>query len=184
MKNALIVLASLALSAGLASASITFVSPCSVLMFPDTTGNTGSICTATPDPGFVIDSLTLTITDDYTGFQSGSPVVSYSGTLTESSAIFGVIFCNVTTGGSGSVPCSATITPSATATGLSLGGFTIQLTNAGNTVAGGVVTGASEVMTLSGTETPITTGTPEPATFGMMGAALVGLGFFARKRKR
>jgi hypothetical protein len=183
LKKTLLVLASFCLTAGLSSGSIVYTSPCSVLMDPNTSGISGTTCSATPDAGFFLDSLTLTITDDYTGWQSGSPVVSYSGTLTQSFAVFTApIFCNVTTTANSSNPCAVTITPANTVSGLNLSSFTITLTNAGNTVAGGAITGASEVMTLSATESAIT-GAPEPATFGIMGAALVGLGFLARKRK-
>jgi hypothetical protein len=49
------------------------------------------------------------------------------------------------------------------------GGYLInQISDASNTSVQGLITDNS---------------VPEPATFGMMGAALVGLGFFARKRK-
>lgn len=181
MRSALLTLAALAMSAGLASASITYSSPCAVVMIANTSGNTGSICSVTPDGGFYINSLTLTITDDYTGFESGNPVVSYGATLTQSTAVFGAVFCNVITGGSASTPCAVQITPASTISGLDLAGFTIQLTSAFNTVAGGAVAGASEVMTISATELPVST--PEPATFSIMGAALVGLGFVARRRK-
>jgi hypothetical protein len=187
MKNTLLMLASFAMAAGLASASITYTSPCSVLMSPGDTNDSGSTCTVTPDSGFFIDSLTITITDDYTGYLSGNPTVNYSGTLTQSAAVFGApVFCAVTTAGSpsSSVPCTAGITPANTVSGLNLSFYSIQLTGTGNVVTGGAVTGASEVLTISATESPIiTSGTPEPATFGLMGAALVGLGFFARKRK-
>jgi hypothetical protein len=180
----LLILVSLAMTAGLASASITYSTPCSVLMFPNTTGNAGSTCSATPDAGFFLNSLTITITDDYTGLQSGTPTVSYTGTLTQSSAVFSApTFCNVTTSGSNSVPCSVTINPSSTVTGLNLASYTIQLTNAGNSVTGGAVTGASEVMTLSATEAPIG-GTPEPATLGLVGGALLGLGMLRKKLVR
>jgi len=191
MKNTLLMLATVAMSAGLASASITYTSPCAVLMFPSTTGNTGSTCSATADAGDYLTSVTITIQDDYTGWQSGTPIVSYSGTLTESAALFTApTFCNVgttinagppTTGNS--IPCAVTINPTGTVTNTlqSLTAFTIQLTNAGNSVSGGTVTGASEVMTITATEAAISL--PEPATFGLMGAALVGLGFLARKRK-
>ncbi len=37
--------------------------------------------------------------------------------------------------------------------------------------------------TVNGTVATVGGAVPEPATFGLMGAALVGLGFFARKRK-
>ena len=90
----------------------------------------------------------------------------------------------MTTGGTGSNPCLATIEPSGTVTGLDLASYTIQLTNAGNTVTGGVVTGASLVMTLNYTESPIVGGVPEPTTLSLVGGALLGLGFLARKKKQ
>jgi hypothetical protein len=169
--------------AGLASATLT--SPCAVLMGANSSGSNGSTCSATPDAGDFISSLTITITDDYTGLQSGSPSVNYSATLTQSSAVFSApVFCTVTTGGTGSNPCLATIEPSGTVTGLDLASYTIQLTNAGNTVTGGVVTGASLVMTLNYTESPIVGGVPEPTTLSLVGGALLGLGFLARKKKQ
>jgi hypothetical protein len=187
MKKTLLMLSSFAMTAGLASASISYTSPCSVLMNPNDVSDTGTTCTATPDPGFFLDSITITITDDYTGWQSGTPTVSYSGTLTQSDPVFtDPTFCDVTTNGTNnSISCLVTINPSGTVGGLNIPGtYTIQLTNTGNVVTGGTVTGASEVLTISATESPITEGgVPEPATFGLMGAALVGLGFLARKSK-
>lgn len=191
MKNTLLMLAGLAMTAGLASASIAYVTPCAVLMFPNSSGNTGSICSATADAGDYLTSITISIEDDYTGWQSGSPTVSYSGTLTESAPLFtSPTFCNVTTTLSGSPtsgnsnPCAVTINPTGTVTNsnTALTAFTIQLTNAGDTVSGGSVTGASEVMTISATEAPIpSTGTPEPTTFGLVGGALLGLGLLRKK---
>jgi hypothetical protein len=170
--------------AGLASASL--ISPCAVLMLPNSSGNTGSTCSATPDAGDVITSVTVTITDDYTGYQSGSPVVSYSGSLSQSTNVLptgALTLCSVSTNLTPAPPSSApcTNTPLVSATNLTLSGYTVNLTGAGNTLAGGVVTGASEVMTLSYTEAP-STGTPEPATISLIGGALLGLGFLGRKR--
>jgi len=153
-------------------------------MASNSTGSTSSTCSATPDAGEQLTSITITITDDYTGWQSGNPVVSYSGTLTQSSAVFSApTFCNVATNVNVSIPCAVTINPSATVSGLALPSYTIQITNAGNAVTGGAVTGASEVMTITATEAPIGGSAPEPATFAMLGAGLLGLGFIARKRK-
>ena len=160
---------------------------CSVLMAANTNGNTGSTCTVTPDAGFYISSLTLTATDDYTGLQSGLPVVEYTGTLSQSSGVFtGIIFCNVTSGGTGSVPCSDIITPSSTVTGLNLSTYSVVLINAGNTVTpgSGAVTGASIVLSLNFGETLIPqSGVPEPGTVGLTSCALLCLGLLARKKK-
>ncbi len=79
--------------AGLASATPV---TCAVLMVPNTTGNTGSTCSVTPDPGFFISSLTLTGMDDYTGLQTstgpGVPIITYGATLTQSSNVFGATY--------------------------------------------------------------------------------------------
>jgi hypothetical protein len=181
-----LVLTSLFLIAFAGLASATLISPCAVLMLPNSSGNTGSTCSATPDAGFTISSLTITITDDYTGYQSGSPVVSYSGTLNQSTNVFQttpLTLCSVTTSGTppSSNPCLNNL---GTVTGLNLAGYTVNITNGGDTLAGGVVTGASEVMTLSYTESAITVGTPEPATISLMGGALLALGFLGRRRSR
>jgi len=166
--------------AGLAGAAPIF---CSVLMGSNTSGNSSSTCAITPDPGFFISSLTLTATDDYTGLQSGSPVVTYGATINESAAVFtGITFCTVTTGGSGSVPCSDTILPANTVTGLNLSNFSLNLINATNSVTGGSVTGASIVLTLDYAETQITT--PEPATLGITSVFLIGLGLFGWRKKQ
>lgn len=130
------------MTAGLASASITYTTPCGLLMGPNnSTGVNGQTCSATADPGDYLTSMTISITDDYTGYQTGNPIVSYSGTLTDSASLYGApTFCNVGTGGSplGSVACLATILPSATVTNsnTSITSFTIQITNGENTVAG------------------------------------------------
>lgn len=191
MNKTLLMLAGLAITAGLVSASPILVQPCAVLMFPNTTGNTGSTCSATADAGDYLTSVTITVTDDYTGWQTGNPVVSYSGNLTESSPLFsGITFCNVTTTLSGSPtvgnsnPCGATVLPSATVTNTntSITAFSFNITNGDNSVTGGTVTGASEVFTIAATEAPIpTTGTPEPTTFGLVGGALLGLGLLRKK---
>jgi hypothetical protein len=179
-----LLLISLALIAFASLASATPVM-CAVLMFPNTSGTNGSVCSITPDAGFFISSLTLTGTDDYTGLQSGNPVVTYAATLTQSSPVFGATYCNVTTGTTGSNPCAISVTPSSTVTSLNLSTYSLQLTNATNTVTGGAITGASIVLALNYGETMIpVTGSPEPATLGLMGGALLGLGFLARRKRQ
>jgi hypothetical protein len=164
--------------AGMASATPVM---CAVLMFSNTSGNTGSVCSVTPDPGFFISSLILTGSDDFTGLQSGSPSFVFSATLAQTSPVFGAVYCG---GLFSALPCAVTITPSATVTGLNLASFALQLTGAANTVTGGSVVGDSINLTLDYGETRIpTTGTPEPTTLGLMGGALLGLGFLARGKK-
>jgi hypothetical protein len=181
MKKLILISAFLMGIAGLANATPVM---CSVLMGANTTANTGSTCTVTPDAGFFISALTLTATDDYTGVQSGTPTVSFSATLSQSTSIFGATYCNVLTGGTGSIPCVVTILPASTVSGLNLPTYSVHLTNASNFVTGGAVTGASIVLELNWGETLIpVTGTPEPATLGLMSGGLLFLGLLARRKK-
>jgi hypothetical protein len=59
-----------------------------------------------------------------------------------------------------------------------------MLNPASNTVIQGTISGASINLFLDYAETlaPVG-GTPEPATLGLMGSALVGLAFLARKKR-
>jgi len=173
-----------------ALASLANASPvmCGILMKGDSSSTVvSSMCTVNPDPGFFISSLSLTGTDDYAGLLSGSPVVSYAATFSQSTPVFTTpVFCDVTTALSHSQPCNVTILPSSTVTGLDLSTYTIGLINGSNTVTGGSVIGASIVLGLDFGETQIpgTTGTPEPTTLGLVSGALLGLGFLARKKKQ
>ncbi|MGD0302996.1 MAG: hypothetical protein ABSE86_38495 [Bryobacteraceae bacterium] len=159
---------------------------CSILMSPNSSvillTNT---CTINPDPGFFISSLTLTAADDYTGLQSGSPVVSYDATLDQSAPVFTSIeYCDVTSGVSGSIPCNSPVFPANTVTGLDLSTYSIHLIDGSNIVTGGTVTGTSIVLTLNYGETLIPPGTvPEPVTIGLMSGFLLILGVLARRKK-
>jgi hypothetical protein len=159
---------------------------CSILMSPNSSVTLlTSTCTVNPDPGFFISTLTLTAADDYTGLQSGSPVVNYDATLNQTATVFTILdYCDVTTGISGSIPCNSTVQPSNTVTGLDLPTYSIHLIDGSNTVTGGTVTGASIVLTLNYGETQIPLGTvPEPVTVGWMSGALLGIGLLARRKK-
>jgi PEP-CTERM motif len=172
-----------------ALASLAGASPvlCGILMKGDSSTTLfNTTCTVNPDPGFFISSLTLTATDDYTGDLFGSPDVSFSATLIQSAAVFtGAIFCDVTTGLFGSDPCSSPILPSSTVSSLNLSTFTVGLINGSNSVTSGQVIGASIVLALDFGETQIPApDVPEPTTLGLMGGALLGLGFLLARKKK
>jgi hypothetical protein len=169
---------------------------CGVLMTPNSSNILiSATCTITPDAGFFISALTLTGTDDFTGGSGFNgtpgtgPIVDYSGVLSQSVAVFGAPgFCEVTSTGNNSNPCALTINPSSTVTGLNLGtntSYTLSIATASNTVVQGAISGASINLFLDYAETAASVGpTPEPATLGLMGTALVGLAFMARKKKK
>jgi hypothetical protein len=176
-KFILLSLASLAIAS---VASATPISTCGVLLSPNSsTILITSSCSATADTGDFINSLTLTITDDFTG-AVGTPTVTYTGTFSQSSPVFSPpsTLCAVTTSGINSVACS--IGPT-TVNGLDLSSYSISIPTASNGVTGGSISGASISLALSFTESPIT-GTPEPATLGLTGMALLGVGFLARRK--
>lgn len=170
--------------ASFAIASVVTATPvCQALMNPNTSGNSTTLCSVTADPGQFITSLTLTGTDDYTG-ATGTPTVSFTGTFVQSSPVFTITLCNVVSGGSGSIPCAIGVTPASpvNVSGLGITSYTADIIGITNTVAGGSVIGDSIGLTLAFTEAPLTTTTPEPATLGLTGMALLGVGFLARRK--
>jgi hypothetical protein len=175
---------------GLAAVASATPVTCSVLMAPNTTGASTTMCTVTAPTGFYISALTLTGSDDYTGYQSGNPTASFSGTLSLTpgftTPLSSLTFCNVVTSGTNSVPCAILPNPDpASNTNTTITTFSLQLINAGNAVSGGVVTGDSIVLNLDWAVTEIpSTGVPEPSTLGLTGSALLGLSFLIRKRSR
>jgi hypothetical protein len=187
MKKLLLIALSLGVLAGLAGA--TPLNCGGALMNPNSGPVDGPVCTVNAPGGFFISALTLTSTDDYTGYVSGTPPfpqVNFTIGFDQNpgfAAINGTgAGCMVATAGSpaSSVPCQNT---PQTINGNFGASATVQL-NASNLVTGGTVTGASVVYTLDYAVTQIqTSGTPEPATLGMMGSALLGLGFLARRKK-
>ena len=186
MKKLLLLSLFLIAIAGLASA--TPVS-CGVLMAPNSSSILlNSTCTVNPDPGYFISTLTLTAKDDYTG-GTGNPTVDYAGTLFQDTVVYDTpTFCTVTTIGGVRNPCDVTINPASTVTGLNLSTYSVNLDTASNVVsgtAGDSISGASIQLFLDYAETLSPTDTaPEPATLGLMGSALLGLGLAARKMKK
>lgn len=171
--------------ASFAIASVVSATPvCQALMNPNTSGNSTTMCSVVADPGDFITSLTLTGTDDYTGLQSGTPMVTFTGTFVQSSPVFAVTLCDVNTGGTGSIPCAIGVTPASPVdvTGLGITTYTADIIGLANVVTGGEVVGDSVSLALSFTEAPLTTTTPEPATLGLTGMALLGVGFLARRK--
>jgi hypothetical protein len=152
-------------------------------------------------PGSFINSITITITSDYTGYLSGgfagevagvdpleTIVYTFSGgapfsfsnptqnvmtTCGAADPSTGVFTCNsvAQTGGQTSFNGDQSVTSNPL---ISLLG-TASLSN------GSVVSGSSVVL-LSYT-TALIGSTPEPTTLGLVGCSLLGLGFLARRKK-
>jgi hypothetical protein len=165
-------------SGALASAAIIVSSPCSVLQGANQgSSSASSICSVTADPGFFLNSITITVTSDYTGFQSGTPTATLVYSYAQNTPGFGAIPNGVvTTSGTNSVPVQNS---NQTVNGNFGGSATVQFAIT-NSVAGGSVTGVSGVMTISATETA--SAVPEPATMMLFGSGLIGLAVFNRRR--
>jgi len=162
---------------------------CDVVILPNSSIILASTsCTINPDPGFYISSLTLTGYDSFSG-GSALPIVDFGGTLVQSTDPLPVFmiptFCPVMSdSGSNSINCNFTVQPANTVTGLHLSTYTVGLSAASNTVTQGSISAATINLILNYGETMIPlTGTPEPATLGLLGGALLGLGFLARRKK-
>ena len=119
----------------------------------------------------------------------GNPTVIFSGTLSPSAVLTTpfapLIFCNVVTSGTNSVPCAVLPDPDlATNADTTLTTFSLQLTNPGNKVLGAVA-GDSIVLNLNYAETaiPPTVPTPESSTFGLMSIGIMGIILFSTKKK-
>jgi hypothetical protein len=183
MKKILVLSLFLVAIAGLACATPVM---CDVVMQPNSSNIVlSSSCTVHPDSGFFISSLTLTGFDSFTG-GGANPIVNFTGTLAQSSPVFSIpSFCQVTAdAGNNSINCPFTVLPSNTVTSLHLATFTASISAASNTEVQGTISAASINLFLDYGETLIpVTGTPEPTTLGLMGGALLGLGFLARKKK-
>ena len=186
MKKLLLISLSLIAIGGVAGATPV---ACDVVMAPNSSNILlSSPCTVNPDPGYYISSLTLTGYDSFSG-GANLPVVDFTGTLLDTAGVFSIpVFCPVSSDvNSNSINCNFTVQPSNTVTGLNLSTDTISISSASNTELQGSISVASINLSLDYAETLIPTGppssTPEPATLGLMGSALLGLGFLARKKK-
>src|SRR5271155_4496204 len=132
---------------------------CDVVMAPNSSSIVlSNSCTVDPDPGFFISSLTLTGFDSFTG-GAGSPIVDFTGTLSESTGVFGIpSFCQVTANaGNNSIDCALTVLPANTVSGLDLSTFTASIGSASNTEIQGSVAATSITLILDYGETIIPT---------------------------
>ena len=163
---------------------------CSVTMTPNSSNNSTDICAVSVGPGLYISALSLTGIDDYVGFESGSPRVSFSGTLEMSPGLTAPLspltLCTVNTSSTNSVPCSILPNPdNVENTNQALNSVALQLVDVSNAVTGGAVEGAQVVLTLRYFVTPISiVPTPEPSSLGLMASGLVGIGLLAWRRKK
>jgi hypothetical protein len=74
----------------------------------------GGACSIDAGAGNYITALTLTGTDDYTGYSSGNPTVNFTVLLTEVGGSFfnaTESYCPVITTGTNSTPCNTTPNP-------------------------------------------------------------------------
>ncbi len=145
------------------------------------------VCPTIGDAGFQVVLITLTIDSDYTGWLSGDPVVNFDYATGGPVSFTPIPQQHVITIPASDPPNSL---PSTTFSFSVLNpgpisGITITPTSS---VVGGEVTGSSSEVTIDYVETPVTitqtSGTPEPATLGLLGIALAGTGMAMRKRKQ
>ena len=137
---------------------------------------------ATAPGGQFINSLTVIINSDWTGYVSGAPTAALTYTNTGGFTNPGTQ--NVTANLGNNPPNSNPLSYSNTIFGnfgSSNSAFNVVGTSS---VSGGVVVSSSTTVFLDYTTAPIDTGVPEPATLGLMGASLLGLGVLARAKKK
>ena len=140
--------------------------------------------------GFTIGNLQLLLASDY----NNGPVGSNSGTEVDvvytPSANFGShteeLFGGFSsqssdTDGTPNVGPAPWLAETIVVGTQTLASFTIG--DVSSVVSGGPVASSTANVFLQYTPTAITSGTPEPATLGLMGSALLGLGFLARRKK-
>jgi hypothetical protein len=156
------------------------------------TGTGATITCAAIDAGagFTIGNLQMLLASDYTN----GPVGTTSGTnvhvVYTPSANFGTHTEDVSGGFSSNASATDGVNNSGPAPWLAqtilvgtqtLASFTVA--DVFSVTAGGPVASATANVFLTYTPQQISTGTPEPATLGLMGCALLGLGFLARRKK-
>jgi PEP-CTERM motif len=210
MKKTLIMLASLAAFAGIASASVTYT-----VAGAYTSGGSGQLLTASGsgDTFTLVWSITagaanntvftFPSNENFGEFTLSCTVLCDGADVTIPAFTFVITIDDTTDGGIGIFTGSSAggiVTDNGTAgsSNVSVSWSPLQIGPGTNNLTGGTTFGPT-FFTI-GNPTPIvdpttdagiqtisgvvgSTATPEPATFGLMGAALVGLGFFARKRK-
>jgi flagellin len=204
MKKILLILTSLAAFAGLASATVSYQ------VSANFNGNAVTTSNTTATISGASDTLTLTwINNEPAGPVTppsnttwGSLYVTISGASADTFAFTGtsltILLTDLATGGTVTETgtFSGTFSVAAGQSAPSSSGQISWAPNGPQTASGGsTVVFTTDVTDAIGLNLGLTnanstvngtinsSAVPEPATFGMLGAALVGLGFFARKRK-
>ncbi len=141
-------------------------------------GFTPLTCPTIGNAGDNITSITLTILSDYTGWISGDPIVTityaFSGPITFA-AVAPQQVVTLNQNPKNSQPVTVTSTGSLGVGPIS--GITITPTSS---ITGGAVTASSAEVSIDYT----TSAAPEPASVGLTGAALLGVGLLSRRRAK
>jgi hypothetical protein len=140
--------------------------------------------------GFTIGSLQLLLASDYIN----GPLGTTSGTTVSVVYAPTANFANHTEAVSGGFSSSSSTTDGVANVGggpflaqtISIGAQVLasfNLVETSSITAGGPVNASTINAFLVYTPVPVTSGVPEPATLGLMGSALLGVGFLARRKK-
>jgi PEP-CTERM motif len=133
--------------------------------------------------GSIITGYSLLGQNSYTG----GPFGTTSGTqvtlsyLVNGGPFTGATQSSIVTGGNAANPTGAFQIGSTVGGNQSYGGFTVSLNSLVN--SGTVGASTAQVVLSYSTQSVITSGTPEPTTLGLVGSALVGIGFLVRRKK-